>query len=83
MYKDGKGRGGKGIMMSPEMHQAKAKMHQEMADCLKSKKSKEACREIMKMHYQKICSKGHKGKSCPMKGSDKEDSDKEEAKKSP
>lgn len=76
MSKDGSMMGGKGMMngkgmmmkgmMSPEMHKNMAKMHTEMAQCLKTKKSKKECRKVMKKHQKKMCPQMAKNKSCPM-----------------
>lgn len=53
-------------MMSAEMHEKMATMHQQMADCLNSAKSKQECMKMMQTHHQKIC-QAHGQGSC-MKG---------------
>ena len=54
------------MMMSPEMHEKMAKMHQMMANCLKSSTDKNECMKKMKDEHQKMCAS--MGESCPMMG---------------
>lgn len=53
-------------MMNSDMHKKMAKMHQEVASCLDSGKSKDECKKIMKKHKSEMCPQMAKGKSCPM-----------------
>ncbi|MFW7379682.1 MAG: hypothetical protein ACOH5I_12795 [Oligoflexus sp.] len=55
------------MMMSPEMHEGMAAMHQEVAQCLKSGKAKQDCMEIMRSHHQKMCEDMGK-ENCMMMG---------------
>lgn len=54
-------------MMTPEAHKQMAAMHQQVADCLESGKSKQECMQIMMNYHQKMCQKMGSGE-CMMMG---------------
>lgn len=51
----------KKMMESPDMHEKMARMHQEMASCLRSSKDKDSCMEKMKSHRAEMMQQ-HKSK---------------------